>query len=76
MDCRSFDSWQRPRHLEEELDQCWDLLRQRRACRSSAAIPIRPTRGRSARSRITCSDRARRAPYPAGPPRTTSPFVR
>lgn len=29
------------RHLEEELDQCWDLLRQRRALRSIGSDPDR-----------------------------------
>jgi DNA-binding transcriptional regulator PaaX len=29
----------RLRHLEEELDQCWDLLRQRRARREFAQDP-------------------------------------
>ncbi len=29
----------RIRHLEEELDQCWDLLRQRRARREAGEDP-------------------------------------
>jgi hypothetical protein len=29
----------RIRHLEEQLDQCWDLLRQRRAKREFGADP-------------------------------------
>jgi hypothetical protein len=29
----------RLRHVEEQLDQCWDLLRQRDALRSVAADP-------------------------------------
>ncbi|GAC1356786.1 MAG: DUF2630 family protein [Variovorax sp.] len=29
----------RIRHLEEQLDQCWDLLRQRRARREFGADP-------------------------------------
>jgi hypothetical protein len=29
----------RLRHLEEQLDQCWDLLRQRRAKREFGADP-------------------------------------
>jgi len=33
------DSEQRLRHLEEELDQCWDLLRQRRAKREFGEDP-------------------------------------
>jgi hypothetical protein len=30
---------QRLRHLQEELDQCWDLLRQRRALREFGEDP-------------------------------------
>ena len=30
---------ERLQHLEEELDQCWDLLRQRRAKREFGADP-------------------------------------
>jgi hypothetical protein len=30
--------------LEVRLDQCWDLLRQRRPGRSSVKIPTRPRR--------------------------------
>jgi hypothetical protein len=30
---------ERLRHLEEQLDQCWDLLRQRRARRSAGLDP-------------------------------------
>lgn len=30
---------QRLRHLEESLDQCWDLLRQRRALRDAGENP-------------------------------------
>lgn len=30
---RGGDSGERRRHLEEQLDQCWDLLRQRQAQR-------------------------------------------
>jgi hypothetical protein len=33
------DSTQRLRELEESLDQCWDLLRQRRAHREFAQDP-------------------------------------
>ena len=29
----------RRRHLEEQLDQCWDLLRQRQALRESGGDP-------------------------------------
>jgi hypothetical protein len=29
----------RRRHLEEQLDQCWDLLRQRQALRESGGNP-------------------------------------
>lgn len=30
---------ERRRHLEEQLDQCWDLLRQRQALRESGGNP-------------------------------------
>lgn len=30
-------------HVQVELDQCWDLLRQRRALRESGADPARAT---------------------------------
>jgi hypothetical protein len=30
---------ERRRHLEEQLDQCWDLLRQRQALREAGANP-------------------------------------
>ena len=30
---------ERVRHIEEQLDQCWDLLRQRRAQREFGADP-------------------------------------
>jgi hypothetical protein len=33
------DSDQRLRHIEEQLDQCWDLLRQRRAKREYGEDP-------------------------------------
>ena len=33
------DAPERLRHLEEELDQCWDLLRQRRAKREYGEDP-------------------------------------
>jgi hypothetical protein len=33
------DKQQRMRHLEEQLDQCWDLLRQRRAKREFGQDP-------------------------------------
>ena len=33
------DDVARLQHLEEELDQCWDLLRQRRARRTSGGDP-------------------------------------
>ena len=33
------DAHARIRHLEEQLDQCWDLLRQRRAKREFAEDP-------------------------------------
>ena len=33
------DEQARLRHLEEQLDQCWDLLRQRRARRNAGLDP-------------------------------------
>ncbi len=33
------DEQERLRHLEEQLDQCWDLLRQRRARRDAGLDP-------------------------------------
>ena len=33
------DRAERRRHLEEQLDQCWDLLRQRQARRGSGQDP-------------------------------------
>jgi hypothetical protein len=33
------DAAQRLRHVEEQLDQCWDLLRQRRAKREFGQDP-------------------------------------
>lgn len=33
------DATDRRRHLEEQLDQCWDLLRQRQAKREFGANP-------------------------------------
>ena len=33
------DNEQRLKHLEEQLDQCWDLLRQRRAKREFGQDP-------------------------------------
>jgi Protein of unknown function (DUF2630) len=33
------DEHQRLRHLEVQLDQCWDLLRQRRALRETGGDP-------------------------------------
>ncbi|HET6818619.1 MAG TPA: DUF2630 family protein [Mycobacteriales bacterium] len=33
------DSAERRRHLEEQLDQCWDLLRQRQARREFGGDP-------------------------------------
>ncbi|HEV7707111.1 MAG TPA: DUF2630 family protein [Asanoa sp.] len=35
----SDDERQRLRELEESLDQCWDLLRRRRAARAAGADP-------------------------------------
>ena len=35
----SADEARRLEHLEEQLDQCWDLLRQRRARRSAGQDP-------------------------------------
>ena len=35
----SAEDRQRLAHLEESLDQCWDLLRQRQALRQSGADP-------------------------------------
>jgi hypothetical protein len=36
---RTSDQQARLRHLEESLDQCWDLLRQRDALRDAGADP-------------------------------------
>lgn len=36
---RGGDSAERRQHLEEQLDQCWDLLRQRQARRESGGSP-------------------------------------
>ena len=36
---RSEEAGARIRHLEEQLDQCWDLLRQRRARREFGENP-------------------------------------
>ena len=47
---------QRLRDLEEHLDQCWDLLRQRRAARSSVRTRTRLPNGRRRPSRSTGSD--------------------
>lgn len=44
-------------HLEVQLDQAWDLLRQRRAEKSSTAASTTSTSGPRARSRSTCSSR-------------------
>jgi len=33
------DAHARIRHLEEQLDQCWDLLRQRQAIRDAGGDP-------------------------------------
>jgi hypothetical protein len=33
------DRTERRRYLEEQLDQCWDLLRQRQALRDAGADP-------------------------------------
>ena len=53
------DELERLRAVEISLDQCWDLLRQRRARRGrSAWTPTAPSRGRRASSRAT-SSRAR-----------------
>lgn len=38
-DVTASDEQERLRRLEVELDQCWDLLRQRRALRDSGADP-------------------------------------
>jgi hypothetical protein len=38
-DLTADEEHQRLRRLEEELDQCWDLLRQRRARRSAGENP-------------------------------------
>jgi hypothetical protein len=38
---RSEEDQQRLRHLEVQLDQCWDLLRQRRARRDAGEDPNR-----------------------------------
>jgi hypothetical protein len=46
------------RSLEEELDQCWDLLRQQRARRPVHRAQVTRTRGRWNRSRTTSLDRA------------------
>jgi hypothetical protein len=35
----SAEARERLAHLEESLDQCWDLLRQRQALRESGADP-------------------------------------
>jgi len=54
--------------LEQELDQCWDLLRQRDARRHAGApTPTPPPRDRPARSRATSSN-GRSVP-PAAPTR-------
>ena len=36
---KSADAHQRIKHIEEQLDQCWDLLRQRRARREFGQNP-------------------------------------
>ena len=46
------------RAFEEELDQCWDLLRQQRARRPVHRAQVTRTRGRWNRSRTTSLDRA------------------
>ena len=38
----SEDDRRRLQALKVSLDQCWDLLRQRRAARSGASTPARP----------------------------------
>lgn len=38
-DLTADEEHQRLSHLEEELDQCWDLLRQRRARRAAGENP-------------------------------------
>ena len=44
---------QRLRAVETELDQCWDLLRQRRALRETGGDPRGAQCARPARSRAT-----------------------
>ena len=46
------------RQVEESLDQCWDLLRQRDARRDAGETRTRPRPGRCPRSRATCSSSA------------------
>ena len=46
----------RLRRLEVDLDECWDLLRQRRASVSAGWTPTRPRCDPSARSRDTSAD--------------------
>ena len=44
--------------IENMLDQCWDLLRQRRRVDSTAKIPTQPTPTTRARSRATSSSQS------------------
>ena len=53
---------QRLRAVEVELDQCWDLLRQRRALRETGGDPREAQVRPPARSRATSADRRPRAP--------------
>jgi hypothetical protein len=47
-DITASEEHERLRHIETELDQCWDLLRQRRALRETGGDPgaatVRPPR--------------------------------
>ena len=47
---------ERRAQLEEQLDQLWDLLRQRQARRQAGEDPSDAQPGRSPRSRTTCSN--------------------
>jgi hypothetical protein len=42
-DISASDEHERLRHVETELDQCWDLLRQRRALRETGRDPREAT---------------------------------
>ncbi len=50
---------QRLRAIETELDQCWDLLRQRRALRETAVIRARPRCARPTKSRVISAEHPR-----------------